>query len=398
MLRRPAFVLALALTAAAALPPATAAASASFTVQNTTLPANTGSTLLQTFYNRQDPALAGQLQSTLQTQVNTNLANLSALVNQNLAQLQVGDFLRANAHALNLASKGLAVDYASDLKLFSLSGALGVGVHADPSASANSYQIRAQNGHLPGLGAALNINLTLGINLGFFELPDLGAFELKRLKVYASLYSGSQNSLLSNSQFSFTAWGLHGQYQLVEAIALAPAGLFRWGGVNVASGLTYGSQSVTFTDTQVSSGSQTTPVTFQGKTLNVVSAWTGKAQLTLDGSSYAIPIEASTSLQLGYVFTLFVGAGFDLNFGSTELRSTSKVPVGVSVNNGAGTTADLLSSDVLLTLKDSASPRWGDARGFAGLQLNFGVLALFGQVAADSNRTFAGQLGARAFW
>ena len=372
------------------------AAAASFTIDDPAVTKGVGEQVIEAYY----PQLAGQgpqIESSLNTALGGYAGQLAAVVNQRLNLLQFEDFLAAMADSGAAEGRANGVDYASDAAIFSLSASGGVGVKG-LTANHSFSQLRSLSNQVPAVGLAVGGSVSLGLNLRAFHLPTLGPIDPARVKL--TLHYAGVNLDAYSGAFSYHTFGLHGRYQLVDEATFLPGGMLRWGGLTLGGGVNYTDFAVAFA-TALPSAAQTQNFTYQNRTLKMDLKWQGTARLGADINVVTIPFEVATSMQLLYILTLYGGAAADLNFGSATMTVRSQEPVKVNLRDGneaagAGLPIAILTPN--LKFNATAGPHLGDLRAFFGAQINLFVVALFGQVSADTTRTFTGNLGLRIFW
>ncbi len=400
------YVAPLALTLGCLLWPSTSFATATFDVTGTSVKPGVGDQIINKYF----PTLANQLNGTqLETLMNNaingpeGLTALKAQVSQNLVPLQdTSDFLRAMANSGAAASKTMPVDYATDPTLFSLSVAGGVSENGfDSINDAKNYTLDTTK-PLPGKGGGLTVSAMLGLNLRAFDPPRWAYFDFARLSLFVNFFAIDLDQP-SNSNFdiNFKTFGLHGQYQLFDSHALFSSGVLRWGGLAVTTGFDYSSLTVLYNTTiQKSSTSTQTQALQNNQTLPINLSYSGAAKLGADIHVFSIPFEVTTHVQIAYILSLYVGGGFDLNFGSASLAGNASAPMEIDAVNPQDATDTIVvaTPEVTLNLSGNSSVTVGDFRGYAGLQLNLLTVALFAQVNADTTNTIGANFGLRLFW
>jgi hypothetical protein len=387
--------------------PCAQAADFVFDTGDTTLPAGTGERLIDAFF----PQLAGRnmgpaLQAQLQPSV-TNLANtLKADIDAKLNGLNFAPLVSRSATAGAAAARATSVDHASFIKMFSLTAAGSAAVTGfdglkeltHPSEIADNIG----NGIAPNVGIGAGASAMLGFNFGALHLPRLKFFNPNRLQLYVSAmyinltYNGDE--FLAKTQ----NYGAHVKYQLLAPDTLTANALVRWGGLNVASGLTWAGTDLGFHLSLPSGNSeQTVPVAMGGVTENLTlkGVWTGDAQLNARMRAYTVPLEVSSFIQLLYVFTLFGGVAMDLNFGHFQMDASARAPLAISASTPSSTkSVDVLTPTPSLTYLLKKSPVHIDGRAFLGLQLNAGVVAVYAQGMIDTSQTVMASVGLRGFY
>jgi hypothetical protein len=282
--------------------------------------------------------------------------------NSNLPDTDASKYLAGMANAGLQAAAGQSSDYANkfDVTLVALNVGLGVDV------GDNDFSSFTDNSSDPEqlAGAGFTGSVQIGLNAGILPWDKIWGIELKKVDgfiKFAKFDLASANENLDAAEL--TSFGIMARYQVMEGYDLGGS-LLKWGGVFVHTGFSYNSFKVAFkkeiTETQTSGG--------------VTASFDGFATVGADMSAFTIPIEVSTYVDMLYIFTVFGGAGVDINMGSSE--SIANINGDVAVTGGDSGTGTLdLGSD--------ASPTGFQGRMFGGLQFNIWLLKL--SLSASTN-------------
>jgi len=387
--------------------PCAQAADFVFDIGDTTVPAGTGERLIDAFF----PELAGHnagptLEGQLQPFVDDLSSTLKTDIESRLNKLDFGPLVSRSATAHAAAARATSVDHASFIKMFSLTAAGSAAVTGFDGLKAlsNPSQISDDIGNsiAPNFGIGAGASAMLGFNFGALHLPRLRFFNPNRLQLYVSAmyinltYNG--DDVLAKTQ----NYGAHVKYQLFAPGNITANTLVRWGGLNVASGLTWAGTDLGFHLSLPSGDSeQTAPIAVGPVTenLNLRGVWTGDAQLNAQMRAYTVPVEVSSFLQMLYVFTLFGGVAMDLNFGHMQMDASARAPLTISASRpGSTTSVDVLTPNPTLNYLLKKSPVHIDGRAFLGLQLNAGVVAVYAQGMIDTSQTVMASAGVRGFY
>ncbi|RYF10631.1 MAG: hypothetical protein EOO40_04825, partial [Deltaproteobacteria bacterium] len=219
-----------------------AAAAEPFSVTGAQVAPGVGDQVISTFF----PILQNKGQgAAVEQQLNTFLTPLAGQlqdqVNARLQTLQVGRFMSYMNDAAAATGKQMALDYATDASIFSLSVGAGAAVtnpsHAlltDPQSLVNF------DSALPSAGVSANASVLLGINLRHFHLPRYRYFDFGRLGLFVNFgtfkHSFTDDALSTPLKVHYTTLGVHAQYRLIDQVSFARGGLLRWGGLSVATG------------------------------------------------------------------------------------------------------------------------------------------------------------------
>jgi hypothetical protein len=360
------------------------------------------------------PATATQIEkdaaAALTTQFKTTLDNNVATM-----QTKTNDSLKAYGSQTKLAqgfaNANLYSSQASSLQgyqgydLFAVAGGVMVGLQApdlNMDANAISDKIVKEGDLYAGIVPAydyLNIGVHAGPIFGFFN-KDLGEtmknfyFNIKFGGINYNYDIDADTKLKMQS----TNFGLGVNYQILPGTPSILFGLFKWRGVSLGSGLTFQSNTVDVTlklseFTQSVASSTTSSTTTGGVTVSSTATTSGTMRVTpivnlgIDASTFSIPLEATTSVQLLWLANLNFGLGADLVFGSAKINATANGAVSIPDFLATVTTSPSVGS--VITGKqtapgsfklDASTPSTGAdlarIRLMTGLGFNFGPVKL----------------------
>lgn len=309
-------------------------------------------------------------------------SSLESEINKQFQVLTVTDFLKAMSNAQAVTNKGQGVSYATEHTLFVAGGSLGAGLN-----TTSGFDFKTSGG-LPPIGFGAQASAMLGISLASFPLPELGPIDPKRLTIFINYMGFEFNDVVDSLEIKTSTFGLHAQYKLLDGINFAGLGFFNWGGVLLTTGLDVSSNTLTYKI---------------GQKINVQSSgqtytWTpnSSSTLILDASAFSIPIEASTSVRVLYLLSVFGGIGIDLNMGESSMKANLNGPITDSGNVQRGSAS--------LTMDESKGPSFGDVRFFTGFQVNLvplkntNILSLYAQVNTSVSGNYGLHAGARIAW
>lgn len=289
---------------------------------------------------------------------------IATQIDQVFQTYRVHDFLRAFGDAQAFSTRGLGVDYASNLQFLMVGVAGNVSLNADKGFVPGDTQSR------PAV-AALSSNLTFmgGLNLGF-----LGA---SPVTLFGNYFKGSGHYEGFSSDLQ--NWGAHVQIKLFGPRRRESAwnALVKWGGFDITSGFDYAR-------TTLSLGQQlkrTFPIGMVGAE-NPTVLFDGMGLFDLDMRTWSVPLEVTTNLRFLYVLTLFGGLGFDWQLGG---GSDMKLDLASTLT---GRSASIPAQDLgtaTVTANDSVVPSRGRLRGMLGLQVNLWLFRVFVQLNAVPN-------------
>jgi len=275
-------------------------------------------------------------------------------------------FMDSMATATGIASKGMGVDYASNMKRFVVGGSLGSAVHSA------GFRFNRTDDPLPPGGFAFMVSAMGGVNLGLLDGGEKTVLDRVRLYV-----NGMAFSLPSDREFGGDMMNLGAHLQL--KLANGTEGPVRWGGLDVTSG---------WERTQYSlSLARDLPLTAPVDEAELT--WTASGTYDIVAASDSIPVELSTNVSVPFV-TLFVGGAIDINTSTSTSLAALQGPV----------TAKVRSVEEEL---GSASLTWGIdgvgeplvPRAFGGVQIDASVLKIYGHLNAGLQGAVGGHVGAR---
>lgn len=349
-----------------------------------------------TLFGGQGALLQAQLDAIFKgSEFTTTLDKLEASANDELSkygsqkELALG-FGNANAYAAQSATLQGYQGY----KLFSLMGGLLIGAQLPTFDPQEVTKIADNIQKDPDLyaGVSASFAFNLGVHAGpIFRIfsKDLGE---KMDKFYFNIKYGMYRStsdveeVLNGVKFDTTNFGLGVNYQWIPRSPNIIGGLFMWRGVNFGSGLLYQSNQVSFSSQYTITQKFSSPVTTSGYsgTVDATILAEPKIKLGITTSTFSIPLEATTSVQLLWIFNLNVGAGIDLVFGNTDI--TAKAGSVVTVKDVSVTVATI-TEEIGSTSEDGkisvdASTK-GIAPSFLRPRLMTGFGTQFGPVKID---------------
>lgn len=320
--------------------------------------------------------------------------------NSSVNQFQLNalkDYLKYMSSAQSMATKGQGVDYTTNPSMFVFGASVGLAVDVGSQTLSYVKDSLSKSGSIPAFGAGYQFSVMGGVNLGAFKmLPAFGPFDLKKLSLY--MHAGGYNFSDLIKQDGVTAkssqFGMHAKYKVIDPKSMA-VGLFNWGGIDLITGVTIASNTITyqrsFDEQSTGSGTLTDPQ------IKIKPAGT----IGIDNGAVAVPFEIATSVRLLYILSLFGGAGIDLNFGKTTVdMAVSSSSITTTVNGNPNT----VTGNLKIAATDSSGGRFGDVRFFTGFALNIvplkntNVLSLIGQANISTGGGYGAMLGVRAGW
>jgi len=330
--------------------------------------------------------------------IDTAVGELETQINSNFPDIDLDPFTKSTAKAAGVSPSGVGIDYASDFGFGYIAANIAIASGATVGEIKDLATPPADLTKIGKVGLGGSIALTLG--LSFKHLPKIPVFgdifEPSRTRGYLSFYKGgkefaSEDATQPSFAITNSIFSAHGQYKLVEGMSVG-LGTFKWGGVDVSGGLRYSKSAVSLS--QPLSGLSSTALDLGGGLGNVTAEFTGDAVVSVNTSTFSIPLEVSTSTRLLHVLGLFLGTGLDLNFGSAKSGLSIASPVTFENNLISGVTAQADAN-----LNATGKPTFTNLKYFAGVQFEILAIAISAQFTGsllDSGKAI--NVGAKLFW
>lgn len=273
-------------------------------------------------------------------------------------------FLEQMARATALSSKGMGVDYGSNLQRFVIGGGIGTG--ADGMGATFGRGETA----LPEGGFAFMGTVMAGLNLGAAAPDDSPA---RRFRVYAHGLAGTG----SREPFagSMVNYGGHLQVQLLRAKGSKTVA---WNGIDFTTGYEGGVYRLTLESAvPVSPGEGVT--------------WDATGTYTVEARAASVPLELSSSLKLAVV-SAWAGVGYDLLLDGT---ASSTIGLGGDISATAQGRTATLGTAAITAESSAVAPPVGAPRVFLGAQANLAIVKVYGHLNLPMDRGFGGHVGVR---
>jgi hypothetical protein len=284
-------------------------------------------------------------------------------------------FANAGAASTHLATQRSFSDY----RAFALVVGTGVALSAptvDPSAIESVADDFSDEGDIYFGAAVQPITVSFGVNLSRW---------IDRLRVNAKFgyFNLPYGTIADEVSFRSMTIGVGADYQIVETRSVL-AGVLRWRGVSLGSGLNY-QTNTTAIELTIEDDSLSIPVTKTDLGVTVPGAPETLGDLVLSpgveaeilSSSWSIPLEVSTGLRVLYILDVNVGAGIDLAIGRSELSlgAGSEIDFEPAAGvNESQVSVDPGSAD--LGISEESNPQFVRPRLTAGIGLNMGPVKL----------------------
>jgi hypothetical protein len=314
------------------------------------------------------------------TQAGIDLAAVEGQVQTELGQLfqvfRLKDYVRSFGDAQGFTTRGLGVDYGSNVRYLEL------GVAGSAALNGNSAVVEGDTRTQPIAGVSGNVTVMAGVNLGALGAP---------VTLFANYFKSSGSYREFDARLENV--GVHLQLKLFGTRDPSVWSLLlRWGGLDVTTGFDRSRMRLQL----VRDFDRAIPVSdgqrFSGE-VDVASRGTFR----LDMRTSSIPLEITTNVRFLYVLSAYVGGGFDWQLGGGSDLTVDLDGTLTGVVPAASARAELGTMKVTVT--ESASPSAGRIRGIVGLQANLFLLKLFVQLnAAPSPFLSSVGFGARLVW
>ena len=303
-------------------------------------------------------AQAGVPPAQIEAQIGEELRNLFQVA-------RVDEYLRSFADAHAFSSRGMGADYASNFGAVMLGASVNLSLNVEDAFAPEGTRTQA-----PLAGMAPNFTLLGGVNLAAFGLPPI--------TVYGNYFDRSTR--LDDFDLDIRNWGVHFQYKLFAPMGDALAGIIRWGGLDITTGLEQSRLGVTLAAPAFRRNipRERPAGAPPGTTASVDVRTTGR--YSLDMRMLNVPLEVTTNLRLLYALSVYGGFGLDwqLGGGSDLLIDLDGAMTGVVTQNGQEMRTDIGAAAVDAT--ESVGPSVGRLRWLAGVQVNVLILKVFAQI------------------
>lgn len=304
----------------------------------------------------------GTSDATIIAQIDTLFDKVENDVNSDLPDADQKTYLRGISNANVLSGKGSGTDYANDIKfgIFKYSWGAGADIGDADASSVLNGEINAKQLR----GAAFQVGIMLGIDLGAFQGGSIGPINTQDLDLFFNFNSTDLSNMADSFTGKLSSLGFHGRYKLMPGKEISPFGSLDWGGLYFTTGFEKHSMllklNLDINTTQTVAGLGTATLS-------------GTATAGADVSTYSIPLEISTYMQWIYFFTTSLGAGLDLNFG--EAKSIAQATTTLSTTAATSPSAD---GNINMGTADGPSSVW--FRWFVGQQINLYIFKVNVQV------------------
>lgn len=295
-------------------------------------------------------------------------------INKDFPDVDQSSYLKGMSNAAATATRGTGIDYVPNMSIFTVGFGMGMGMDLNEGGSMSDFS------QVAGIGASGGF--LLGLNLRILPfLPEIGPIDLKKSKFYINFFSMDIPDIDDSLSGNVSTFGMHIQNKIIDPIKL-PLGIIKWYGVDISTGFDYSSLEIQY----VYDIKQTTNL---GDGISATMA--GPATMGANINTFTIPIEASTSVGLLWIFNLYVGAGVDLNFVNAESIANIAAPISFT---GSSATAK-----ATMDLGENGNADIMDLRLFMGTQIDFAIMKLDVSFHKNiTNDSMGINFGTRLYW
>jgi len=315
----------------------------------------------------------------------TELKNDPDIARYSNQPLLAEGFANAGATAVHLGTQRSFIDYRRFAFVIGTGAAVSA-PSADPSKAIEAAEGIEDDGDVYAGAAFQPISASFGLNLSRW----VNGLRANAKIGYANISDGTIEDGVS---FESISVGVGATYQLVQPRAL-PAGIIRWRGVSVGTGVNYqrnktdlefeandagfeATETLTFGDV----GFTQAQLDASGTGLNDTDSFgTLLVEPTLVASiesrTFAIPLEVNTGVRFLYLLEFNVGAGVDLVFGESEVSVGSETDVLFQPSSQAAPYVSSSPGRANLGIKTTSDPQLLRPRVTAGLGANLGPVKL----------------------
>ena len=319
-------------------------------------------------------AIEQQACDLLTDEINTKLGG-------DLPDASIGDYGTGLANANNFAYKGMNSDYSDVFDLFVVKATGGIAVDGDTDKPETA----------DGVGVGLSVSV--GLNLDIIPVDKIGPIELSKLDLFVTYMDYDLDEEAKGTSFAgnISNFSIMARYQIIEGKEFLPGNLFNWGGLFLHTGFQKSS-------TEISLGQsfkdETAEIEVAGQGTVTAGLGNTNVNFAIKSDTLSIPLEVSTYIRAGYVFTLYGGAGLDIVTGSTDVDLTA----GGTASVESGYLSDY-SASILASESDSGDADVTNMRAFFGMQFNVPLMRVYVQANKGlGNNLIGANAGIKILW
>ena len=330
------------------------------------------------------PAQILELNSQIQNEWDDALERAREEISKYDSQPKLAEsFSNSNTYVSHAATQRGYQGY--DLFALTVGGMAGIEVPSTDSSKLEDEFDKIEDEGDVALGAAIQIwSAHLGINIGKLPIVPEDLYLGLKFGTFSKDFEFGDDDDKHKLDFDALNWGLSLNYQLIKQKSLF--GLLVWRGISLGSGFLFQSNKINYElnlDPKEEDFVQTLTIEteVQGQTvvrdedLEGVVTVDPSINLGVESTTYTIPLEVMTGVRLLYIISLSLGAGVDLNFGSTDIILKSNG--NVSVDGEVSEYVSMSDGDVLIngSTKDK-SPSLVRPRVMANAGIGIGPVVL----------------------
>jgi hypothetical protein len=278
------------------------------------------------------------------------------------------------ANAQGFSTKGIGVDYASNIEnaVFGVAANLSVAVDSDTISSESSSR--------PVGGIAPQLTIMAGINLHGLNLPGL------------TLYGNFFTRSFSYRDFDATLRnaGVHLQINLFRPKPSKEDKVVKWGGFDLTTGVEWAYFKVGL-DTTLDTEFEVDGSGGQSATILMNSV----GEYTLTSSAFSVPLELTTTLRFLVVASIYFGVGTDFQVGSGEVAINLNGTIR-GIDPDSGDEVDL--GTAVIRANEEGKPSPARFRALVGAQINLWKFRIFAQANYRPLAAFGVSAGLRVAW
>lgn len=295
-------------------------------------------------------------------EINKQLQKIEDNVNNDLPEIDAKSYADGVGTAGLMATRGIGIDYASNIKLFTVGGHASLAVDGEFSDPAKAK----------GLGT--QVSAVGGMNLGLLPIPAIGPVDPKKGILFVNFFSMDIPDFSDEVSGGVTNFGAHVRYTFFDGVNIL-AGLAYWTGININTGIDYSSFDLTVQqDFNQALGNQTIG-TISSQSLELRNTnYKSTAELGIKANNFTVPVEVSTGGKILYFLQGYVGFGTDIALGGSETIARTK---NESFSGDLVTSDDVergkITGDASIDLGAEGGSPFMNLRTFAGLGIDFAV-------------------------
>jgi hypothetical protein len=272
---------------------------------------------------------------------------------------RVQEYIQGFGNAQAFTTRGLGVDYASNIKTIM------VGVGANVSLNVEKGFVPKDTRSRPPInGVGTNVSFMAGTNLRWLGLRPVTVFG-NYFQQKGSLREFSSDVRNAGGHVQLKLFGPKNDESFLNAV-------LKWGGIDITSGFDYAAMHLSLREDL----SNDIPVGGAAKGARIVVK--SRGLFDIDMKTLSVPLEVTTNFRVLYLASVYGGLGFDWQFAGENKMELSLN--GTMTGTAGGMSADL--GTVTASAKGTAAPSVGKLRGILGIQANLWLVKVYAQLNA----------------